>query len=429
MKKILVIQVAALGWDFLQKQGSKLGLNWQKAETVSPALTCTVQASFKTTKPANSHGMVANGFFFESLQKPLFWEQNANLVEGERFWQTARDQGQKCGVLFWQQSLGNKADILLSPAPVHKHHGGMIQDCYSQPTSLYPALKDACGGFNLRHYWGPLTSDKSTQWITKATVETMKLEQPNLLLTYLPHLDYELQKTGPDSKKSSQAFTVLEEQLQLLLTAAKTENYEVVVFGDYAIMPVSKVCFPNKILREKGLVSFRKIKGMLYPDYYNSDALAIVDHQVAHIKIFDQTKKAQIKTLFEACPEVAAVLDGAETGEYGTGHKNCGDLVLISQPDAWFAYHWWNKRAEAPDYATHVDIHNKPGYDPCELFFDFPSIFATSLDCSKIKGSHGLAGKAFPIAWATTLKNNLNVKDITEIAKLVKTSLENGHEI
>ncbi len=424
MKKILVIQVAALGWDFLQQQSRKLNLNWKKAETISPALTCSVQASFKTTKPSNAHGMVANGFFFESLQKPLFWEQNASLVEGKRFWKKAKEDGKRCGVLFWQQSLGNQADILLSPAPVHKHHGGMIQDCYSQPTDLYPKLKKSCGGFNLMHYWGPFTSDKSSKWIVKATQETMKLEKPDLLLTYLPHLDYELQKTGPDSAKSSKAYGVVEKMLGELLETAKQENYEVVIFGDYAIMPVSKVCFPNKILRAHKLMEFRQINKMLYPDYYNSKALAIVDHQVAHIKIFDKTKKMEIKALFEQCPEVDRVLDGDIPGEYGTGHKNCGDLVLISKPDAWFAYHWWEEKSEIPDYATHVDIHNKPGYDPCELFFGFPAPFATSLKCEKIMGSHGLAGKDYPIAWASTLEVETEINNITDLALAVKKTLE-----
>ena len=43
---------------------------------------------------------------------------------------------------------------------------------------------------------------------------------------------------------------------------------------------------------------------------------------------------------------------------------------LLAEPDAWFAYPFWLDDRLAPDYARTVDIHRKPGYDPCELFFD-----------------------------------------------------------
>ena len=66
---------------------------------------------------------------------------------------------------------------------------------------------------------------------------------------------------------------------------------------------------------------------------------------------------------------------------------------------------------QAPDYARCIDIHRKPGYDPCELFFDpkllwpkgrairrliqkklgFRTLFdVIPLDPSLVKGSHGL---------------------------------------
>jgi hypothetical protein len=49
-------------------------------------------------------------------------------------------------------------------------------------------------------------------------------------------------------------------------------------------------------------------------------------------------------------------------------HARSGDLIAVSEPDAWFTYDWWLDPSRAPDYARTVDIHNKPGYDPRELF-------------------------------------------------------------
>ena len=48
--------------------------------------------------------------------------------------------------------------------------------------------------------------------------------------------------------------------------------------------------------------------------------------------------------------------------------------------------------AKAPQFAGTVDIHQKPGYDPCELFFD-PATKSIPLDAFLVKGSHGAPAK------------------------------------
>ena len=87
-----------------------------------------------------------------------------------------------------------------------------------------------------------------------------------------------------------------------------------------------------------------------------------------------------------------------------------GDLVAVAAADAWFAYPYWDDDARAPDFARTVDIHRKPGYDPCELFIDpalrWPPLQVAGfllrkklglrallevvpLDASLVRGSHG----------------------------------------
>lgn len=423
MKKLLVIQVAGLGWDFLKKQNSNLSIPWQKMQTITPAVTCSVQASFKTAKKPNEHGIVANGFYFSQMHKPLFWEQNSELISGEMIWQNWREKKLKVGVGFWQQSLGNNVDFLLSPAPIHKHHGSMILDCYDLPRGLYANLKEKLGEFPLMNYWGPLASGKSTDWITNSTIEILQNNAPDLYFVYLPHLDYELQKSGPNSYKSTKAYSELEKNLQKLLQCAYMHNYETIIFGDYAIMEVDNPIFPNKILRKNGLMNFRKIKKMLYPDFYNSVALTIVDHQVAHVKVFDKSKKAEIREIFEKTKGVAQVIDGEEIGEFGAGNVNSGELILVAQEKSWFSYHWWEKSSEAPDYASHIDIHNKIGFEPCELFWKIP-LLSISTNCKKIKGSHGLAGEKFPVAWCATFELKKTINTILDLSEIVRDWFE-----
>ena len=82
----------------------------------------------------------------------------------------------------------------------------------------------------------------------------------------------------------------------------------------------------------------------------------------------------------------------------------------MAEPDAWFTYYYWSDAAHEPDFARTVDIHRKPGYDPCEMFADpalrLPALRVARrlaqkklgmrylmdvvpLDASLIGGSHG----------------------------------------
>ena len=86
-RRLLVVQVAGLGWDLVQArwQGTILGREWEPMESVFPAVTCTVQASFRTGVPVGRHGIVANGWMDRDLRRTFFWEQSAALVGGPLF--------------------------------------------------------------------------------------------------------------------------------------------------------------------------------------------------------------------------------------------------------------------------------------------------------------------------------------------------------
>ncbi len=429
-KKLLVVQVAALGYEFLRAHDATgmNGLTFRPMETVFPAVTCPVQASFRTAELPGRHGMVANGMYCRDLRKALFWEQSSALVKGPRIWKSFREKGGKVAMLFWQQSLGEDVDFLLSPAPVHKHHGGMIQDCYSKPASLYEKMCRAVGKeFNLMHYWGPAASGKSSDWIASATVALMKDPElaPDLCLTYLPVLDYDLQRFGPSSAEASWALHQLQAELDLLLKAAAGQNYDMIVFGDYAMGAVDKgAVFPNRLLQEAGLFSTRTVRGMLYPDLHESRAFTVVDHEVAHVYVKSDENVKMAAACLGGKDGVGKILDREQQKAAGIDNPASGDLVLVAAPGCWFAYPWWENAKEAPDYAGHVDIHNKPGYDPCELFWAGWPLFAVSQDCSKVKGSHGRAGADRPVAWASTCSLAGEPSTLVELAGCIRKKLE-----
>ena len=441
MRRLLVIQAAALAREPQAPQGPETprppagipGLDWRRADSVLPALTCSVQASFRTASWPGEHGMVANGLFERRLRKVAFWEQSAALVSGRRIWEGYRARGGRVGMLFWQQSLGEQADVILSPAPIHKHHGGMIQDCYSKPDGLYARLCRAVGRpFSLRHYWGPLASYKSGQWIAEATLALLCDAElaPDLCLIYLPTLDYDLQRYGPDSPQAAAAHAALEGQLAGLVRGATSREYDVLVFGDYRIEPtgvpkrdagdpdrdVSRLgppsrlgsphgaaVMPNLALAQAGLLKTRPVRDMLYPDLHQSRAFAVVDHQVAHVFIGNPADIEPARAVLSQLAGVEQVMDRTAQAAAGLAHPNGGELVLVARSGTWFAYPWWTRPGQAPDYAAHVDIHNKPGYDPCELFWGWPPP-SVSRDTSRIRGSHGRVGPGNEVVWAATFE-------------------------
>jgi predicted AlkP superfamily pyrophosphatase or phosphodiesterase len=422
-KKLLVVQVAALGWDLVKDLPA-----FHSAEAFFPAVTCTAQAGFRTASLPRSHGMVANGVRLPDLRKILFWEQSSALVQGDRIWSRFRASGRKAGMIFWQQSLGDSAlDLVFSPAPIHKHSGGMIQDCYAKPDGLAQWLTQQVGRpFNLMHYWGPVASQKSSVWITDATSAILRSDRfaPDLLFSYLPHLDYDLQRHGPGSRQARDSLAFTLQCIERLKTEAQSRGYDFLFYGDYAIQPTHQVnaaIFPNRRLAETAQLATREIKRMLYADLFSSPAFAMVDHQIAHVYTRDAAATAAAREALSTLPGIDSILDREHQSLLGLDHPRSGDLLLIAQPGHWFAYPWWTDKKQAPDFATHVDIHNKPGYDPCELFFGWPPP-SVSMDTTRIRGSHGRPGDS--VAWTTSLDFPVPPATMLDIARFTKAWLD-----
>jgi len=419
--KLLVVQVAALGWDLVKD----ILPGFHSAHPFFPALTCAAQAGFRTASLPRQHGMVANGARLPDLRKILLWEQSSALVHGERIWSRYRAAGRKVGMMFWQQSLGDEnLDLVFSPAPIHKHSGGMIQDCYAKPEGLNRRLLGQVGRpFDLMHYWGPLASRKSSVWIADATCALLRDAEfaPDLLFSYLPHLDYALQRHGPGGAQARKSLDFTLRCIDRMKSEAQARGYHWLFYGDYAIQPVSGAVFPNRRLREAGLLDTRQIKRMLYADLFSSPAFAMVDHQIAHVYTRDATATAAARDALTGLPGIEAILDRDDQAPLGLDHPRSGDLLLIAQAGQWFAYPWWTRKQEAPDFATHVDIHNKPGYDPCELFFGWPPP-SVSMNTARIRGSHGRPGDS--VAWISSLDFAAEPSSMLDVARFTKAWLD-----
>jgi hypothetical protein len=159
-----------------------------------------------------------------------------------------------------------------------------------------------------------------------------------------------------------------------LLDRARAIGARVWIVSEYGHCDVRRPVEINRVLRRAGLLTVRDGPFGETLDTFASRAFAVCDHQLAHVYVKNFDDQDRIRDVLAQAPGVARVLGGEERAEIGLDHERSGELAALSELDAWFAYPYWLDDGSAPDFARTVDIHRKPGYDPCELFFD-PALF------------------------------------------------------
>ena len=228
--------------------------------------------------------------------------------------------------------------------------------------------------------------------------------------SYLPHLDYCLQKFGPDHSDVPKELMAIDRVFKELLDFYEARNVRVVVLSEYGITPVNNPVHLNRMFREEGWLAIKDELGKEMIDLGASKAFAIADHQIAHVYVNDAEIYDEVLDKVKSTQGVGEVISGNDLDSLELRHDRAGDFIAVSDENSWFTYYFWEDDDVAPDYARCVDIHRKPGYDPVELFFDpeirFKRFKALSklirkelgfrylmdlipLDAKMIRGSHG----------------------------------------
>ena len=371
-----------------------------------PCVTCPVQANMTTGKLPREHGVVANGFYWPQRREVEMWTSPNDCIRGPQLWEVLakRFPGTTSAVWFPLHSKQCTADYVCTPAPIHNPDGSESLWCYTRPEELYGTLRDELGHFPLKNFWGPLANIESTAWIVDSAVVAARRFRPDFFYIYLPHLDYEAQRYGPDSPQSHEAVEELDRQIERLFNGIgeaygdsdEKPNTVWLVAGEYAISPVEHVSYPNRLLREAGLLKVHQSDDGEHLDLAGNRAWAMADHQFSHIFVADEDAAVRedivrrVADLFSGQEGIAEVLVGRDLEKYGLDHSRSGQVVLASAPDSWQAYYWWCDDRQAPGFARTVDIHRKPGYDPIELFLDRETK-SIPLDATLARGSHGAA--------------------------------------
>jgi predicted AlkP superfamily pyrophosphatase or phosphodiesterase len=380
---------------------------------VTPAVTSTAQATILTGKSPSGHGIVANGWLFRETMEVRFWQQSNRLLQAEPIYAAARKLHPNftCAKLFWWFNQGADVSMSVTPKPWYGADGNKVFGITGSPLELPDRLERELGKFPFQTFWGPMAGLRCTQWIAKAAASVVKTERPDLTLVYLPHLDYDPQRFGPSGCDMAKQVGELDAAATPLLDAAAKIGARVWIVSEYGHCDVSRVGFLNRRLRQAGLLIARDGPFGENVDLFASRAVAVVDHQLAHVYVSNPADVPRVLDVLAEEPTVDRTFVGEQRAEIGLDHPRSGEIVALSHRDAWFAYPYWLNDAKAPDYARTVDIHRKIGFDPAEMFFDpnlallklraarrllqkklgFRTLFdVIPLDPSLVKGSHGL---------------------------------------
>jgi predicted AlkP superfamily pyrophosphatase or phosphodiesterase len=384
---------------------------------VVPAVTCTAQASLLTGTLPDRHGIVGNGWLFRDTGEVRFWQQSNRLLEAEPLYVTARRLAAERGwsfrvaKLFWWFNQGAAVEWSVTPKPYYGADGNKVFGIHGTPEGLTERLERQLGKFPFHTFWGPMAGLPCTQWIARCAAEVLRSERPDLTLVYLPHLDYDPQRFGPQGCDLPRLVAELDAACLPLLEAARAVGAQVWVVSEYGHVQVRRTVLLNRALREARLLAVRGGPFGEILDTFTSQAFAVCDHQLAHVYVADPADVPRAVEILQELPGVGRVYAGEERAELNLCHPRAGEVIALADRDAWFAYPFWTDDRRAPDYARTVDIHRKPGYDPCELFLDprllwpkgrvlfrlaqkklgFRTLFdVTPLDPSLVKGSHGL---------------------------------------
>jgi len=398
MKRICIINVVGLTPNLLlhapriRELAARDGWGSKAWRSPLPAVTATAQATMLTGLPPSQHGIVGNGWYYRDTQEIRFWQQANSLIQGKPFYddfETAK--------MFWWFNQSSSAKWSATPKPHYGCDGSKIFDILDHTDC---ELTRRIGPFPFFSFWGPKAGLPSSRWIADATAIVLKENRPELTLAYLPHLDYDFQRLP---MQDPARVAEVDQCAATIIDAAESIHAEVIVVSEYGLSPVSRPVHLNRVLRGANMLQIRSgpFGEMLIPG--DSAAFAVADHQLAHIYIRDKSRIGAVRELLQAVEGVDRVVT---PDELELDHPRSGELIALAEPDAWFSYYYWLEDSKAPDFARTVDIHRKPGYDPCELFITSPframrklirkklgfrySMDVIPLDANLVRGSHGL---------------------------------------
>ena len=411
MKRICIINIAGLSRRLVARQtglwvDSLVPAAGGAMSPTLPAVGPSVQASMTTGREPGSHGVVSGGVFRRQSKHLSLADRSNTLLSKKRFWHSRHlPQSPTVALVFWANPLAGGGDIVLG-ANAYACCCGKVSH---QPAGLYDRIVETCGPFDCNGVSGATASWKSSQWIAKAAGEIWRADKPDLMWVYLPGVNFELVRGGvvDNTASAGEALADVDQWARRLADAVLADGGEVVVVSDGGYTDVSTVSRPNIALRDAGLLSVKETPDGIEVDLEASDAIAMVDHQIAHLYCVDEDAADRAQTALADVEGIDAVLPRSEVFCSGLGHDRAGERVVIARGGAWLAPCWSAPGEKLSDNGPTL------GYDPSIVGVD-----ETSVRASRGRADAAIEDACFLAAGSTLpAPREMCVTDLPEVLK------------
>jgi predicted AlkP superfamily pyrophosphatase or phosphodiesterase len=332
------------------------------AMTVSnPSITWINHTTLVTGVNPRKHGVLYNGLLVrQGPDKPPVieqWRDKADLVRVPTVYDLAHAAGLTTAQVDWVAILNS---------------GTIDAEMLELPKTGGPIERElVAGGALSAQEMATFSKGKNTAWRdtiwTRAATHIIETRKPNLLLLHTLNTDGINHANGPGSYASYTAYAYTDRLIGDVIAALEKAGRKatVIITTDHGFKKVSKIVYPNVILRKEGLLRVD------VPKPTTCDAYVATEGGLAFVFVTDPAKRQallpRLRELFEKAEGVDQVIDGTDAPSLGmptpVENQGMGDLILFAK--AGYAFQGPAVGEDAVvESKTYLGTHGYPASDP-----------------------------------------------------------------
>lgn len=330
-----------------------------------PCLAAPTFATLVTGTGPFTHGIVGDAFWDRVADRLVTRPFEDSLVQAPKLWERLREARPETKSLAWFTPNLHGAAV---------DRGAWVDSARGLQTNP-PELAEA-----LIAKFGPYPSPRSdptgeplrleaSAWILKTAAEMIREVEPDLSIVRVPYLGQVARRFGPDGRVAGRAVRELDGVLKPFLDAMPKELL-IIAVTESVSTPVEEPVYPNRVLRDMGLLALKGIAdGGVEIDTKSSAAFAVADRQICQIYLNDADQTATIAAAFSGAHAdgVATVACGSRRAALGLNHPRAGDIVLVASPNRWFHPAWWKTQGEQPTAESGLSGRLGSNLDPSHV--------------------------------------------------------------
>ena len=297
-----------------------------------PTLTHSVHGSIITGCRPGRHGSINNEHFLPGESQPA-WFDKASDLKVPTLPQVMRKGGYTCAHVFYPLTWGGNEEWIIHRPGVGGPHGEYANpDAEMKATStpgLCESIDEAChSAWDLPHYYD------WDEYAARACAQLILRVQPDIIYTHITLIDAKRHENGVFDPRMPEHYAFLDKGLGYIVKALEHMNlFDKTVFcitADHGHLNISRVCSPNVLLAEKGLLSVTS-------DGKLKDWTAFIHGAGLHLQIYtrDHTPEQinQVRSLLKENQDLLGISKILTRDEVNQAYGLNGEFDLIAESD------------------------------------------------------------------------------------------------